>query len=160
VDDPKMKLVTPTGLVPLSSMELRALCANPKTIEFVVAGVSRRWLYDLLDKVPGVWGTYVHQAAKGVEKTGRGMLIWRVRRKEAARDRGVLILQVRESLKALTNALEGLLLDMRVAEELGIADDEPTLSLEDLIRGEAEEEEDAPIPNAGSFSSLFKKGAE
>ena len=85
-DEPRLQLVTASGLIPLTSKQLRGLCANPRTMEFVVAGVSRRWLYDLLGRAAGVWGTAQHEMSKDIGSDSRGVGFWTVFRK-AAKDR-------------------------------------------------------------------------
>jgi hypothetical protein len=161
MDMPKMQLVTAGGLVPITSRQLRALCANPRTTEFVVTGAARSWLYDLLNRVPGLWGTYQHEASKGVRAArGDRSVFWTIRRKKATSERGILIAELRRAQRDLERAIEGLLLEIKIEDELAVDEDprEPSISIEDLISGTAAAKALAEVEDevdSGTFAALL-----
>lgn len=141
-DVPKLQIVLPSGARPISTPAVRALCANPKTQEFVLTGTRKRWIYDVLSRCPGSWGIHQHQASFGVSRTNEAreaIMFWKIVRKAPMSERGVLLTVLRQAVRDLNAALEAVYLDLRVSAEGGPDyTDEAVLALSDFEGSPAE----------------------
>jgi hypothetical protein len=113
-----LHLVTPTGTVPITFSQLRALTAKASTNEFVATNVSRSWLYDSLAKCPGEWSVHQHPATRNLPRSSPFQL-YLVKRKVPAAERGVLIAQMQEGMKMIERALTGLIAELQFDDIAG-----------------------------------------